>query len=429
MEKEIKLKELDVRSKELTSKPEIKSKVSLPKFDENQDIEVFLTSFERLAELHKWPKEQWPVRLVPQLTGKALEAYSRMAITDSNSYDKIKRAILERFGLNPLEYRNKFRKSKQLPDETFKEYAIRVCRYFEHWKDSETDNSKLADLIIRDQLLSSCSFELQIYLQEKETKNVEDLVALANAHQLAHKNKEPRKQLYKPPMFRNQSREFYQNNDNSSTGGVSQASKVFEKRRCFVCDSEDHLIAKCPFKANNLERKETSDTKNKDKQGHGLIHSPTKHEINYRTVEIPFQGNQGNDVESVSLTNGLMISDGTIANNKVKVLRDTGCTTVFISEAFSREGKKTGKFQDVTLANGTTCRCPEVIIPVDTCYISGNVKALIMDNPFADLVIGNVGHVKVDQNKGIFQAVETRAIKDKRITEEAVQSKVERIEW
>ena len=107
-EKELKLKELDVRSKELTSKPEIKSKVSLPKLDENQDIEVFLTSFERLAELHKWPKEQWPVRLVPQLTGKALEAYSRMAITDSNSYDKIKMAILERFGLNPLEYRNKF---------------------------------------------------------------------------------------------------------------------------------------------------------------------------------------------------------------------------------------------------------------------------------------------------------------------------------
>ena len=59
-------------------------------------------------------------------------------------------------------------------------------------------------------------------------------------------------------------------------------------------------------------------------------------------------------------------------------------------------------------------------IPVDTCYISGNVKALIVDNPFADLVIGNVGHVKVDRNKGIFQAVETRAIKDKRLTEEAL---------
>ena len=108
-----------------------------------------------------------------------------MAITDSNSYDNIKRAVLERFGLNPIAYRNKFRTCKQLSDETFKEYAIRVCRYFKHWKDSEnveTDYIKLADLIIRDQLLSSCSIELQTNLQEKEPKTAEGLIALANAH-------------------------------------------------------------------------------------------------------------------------------------------------------------------------------------------------------------------------------------------------------
>lgn len=57
-EKEVKLKELEIRSKEINSRPgslELKPKVSLPKFDDKQDIEVFLTSFERLAELHKWP--------------------------------------------------------------------------------------------------------------------------------------------------------------------------------------------------------------------------------------------------------------------------------------------------------------------------------------------------------------------------------------
>ena len=48
-----------------------------------------------------------------------------------------------------------------------------------------------------------------------------------------------------------------------------------------------------------------------------------------------------------------------------------------------------------------------------------------MDNPFADLVIGNVGHIKSEQHIGTFQAVETRAIKEKRLAEEAVQSKVE----
>ena len=216
-DKEIKLKELEIKALEIDKKPaasEIKPKVALPKYDQHQDIEVFLTSFERLAELHKWPKEDWPIRLVPQLSGKALEAYSRMSVPDSKSYEKIKRAIFERFGLNPMEYRDKFRNTKQLGDETFKEYAIPVSRYFEHWKDSEeveNDYFKLTDLIIRDQLLYNCSSELQTYLQEKEPKSLSDLVALANAYQLAHKNKETKK-FYRPPHLRYQNRE-YEGND------------------------------------------------------------------------------------------------------------------------------------------------------------------------------------------------------------------------
>ena len=38
------------------SSADIKVKVKLPKFVEGQDVEVFLTSFERLATVHNWPK-------------------------------------------------------------------------------------------------------------------------------------------------------------------------------------------------------------------------------------------------------------------------------------------------------------------------------------------------------------------------------------
>ena len=44
-----------------------------------------------------------------------------------------------------------------------------------------------------------------------------------------------------------------------------------------------------------------------------------------------------------------------------------------------------------------------------------------MNNPFADLVIGNVGHIQNENNKDSFQAVETRALKQKREKEEIVQ--------
>ena len=69
----------------------VKPKVHIPKFNEGDDIEVYLKSFEKLAESYKWDESEWAIRLVPQLTGKALEAYSRMSATDSSNFIKVKK--------------------------------------------------------------------------------------------------------------------------------------------------------------------------------------------------------------------------------------------------------------------------------------------------------------------------------------------------
>ena len=117
----------------------------------------------------------------------------------------------------------------------------------------------------------------------------------------------------------------------------------------------------------------------------------------------------------------MIISDGKILDTDVKVLRDTGCTTIFVSEYLSKKGEKTGNFQNVTLADGSCCKCPEIIIQIETKYISGEVKALIMNNPFADLVIENVGHIQKCETNDSFQAVKTRAMKETREKIEMVQ--------
>ena len=77
IEKEIRLKELEIKEKEvslgtnsLAEMSKTKPKVQLPKFSEGEDIEVFLTSFGKLAISYKWVKSEWAIRLVPQLIGK-----------------------------------------------------------------------------------------------------------------------------------------------------------------------------------------------------------------------------------------------------------------------------------------------------------------------------------------------------------------------
>jgi hypothetical protein len=115
-EREVKLKELEIRDKEvLTGGKEVKvtdRQPKLPKFVEGQDPDVFLKSFERLVTLHKFRKPEWAVRLVPLLSGKALEAYSRLH-DECNDYEKIKTGISIRYELTAEAYRDKFRLSRQ----------------------------------------------------------------------------------------------------------------------------------------------------------------------------------------------------------------------------------------------------------------------------------------------------------------------------
>ena len=42
----------------------------LQKLTETEDIEHFLTMFERVANAYKWPDDVWVLRLAPLLTGK-----------------------------------------------------------------------------------------------------------------------------------------------------------------------------------------------------------------------------------------------------------------------------------------------------------------------------------------------------------------------
>ena len=167
----------------------VRTQIKFPKFVEGQDPDIFLRSFEKLALLHKWDKSQWAVRLVPLLSGKALEAYSRVSDADSGNYDAIKLAILKRYELTAEAYREKFRGSKQLKDESFKDFVVRTEGYLKHWCIRENiglDFEKLYDLFMREQLLMLASKDLRLWVNEHKPCTVDQVVELAESYQTAH---------------------------------------------------------------------------------------------------------------------------------------------------------------------------------------------------------------------------------------------------
>ncbi|XP_065939370.1 uncharacterized protein [Magallana gigas] len=301
---EVRMKELELQEREMREREtnpvamverEAKHEVKfiLPKYVEGEDIDVFLRSFERLATLHKWQKAEWALRLIPQLTGKALDTYARLGEVEANDYDVIKNAILKRYNLTASTYKDKFRGCKQFSSETFREFSSRATNYFDHW----------------------CQME-------KVPKN-------------------------SSPGF---------NDKGQPSQGYTGKDKA------------------------------------------GLIHSPTISRKGV-AVELPVIVDEKKSVIE-------------------SVIRQSGLRIETVSDRFVSDDDKTGVTSDVTLANGNSQRCPEVWIQVDTPYVKGKVVALVMNSPFADLIVGNFTRVDIPVERStspvnpddeMCQAVETRA--------------------
>ncbi|MGL5500949.1 MAG: hypothetical protein ACRDCK_07355, partial [Plesiomonas shigelloides] len=63
--------------------------VPLNKMGPQDDPEVFIDLFERSAEACGWPKADWPVRLIPLLSGEAQVAAQQLPVQNLLVYDDL----------------------------------------------------------------------------------------------------------------------------------------------------------------------------------------------------------------------------------------------------------------------------------------------------------------------------------------------------
>ncbi len=83
--------------------------VPLMRMGPHDDPEAFVDLFEKTAEACGWARTQWPVRLIPLLTGEAQVAAQQLPVTNLLAYEDLQRAILQRVGRNPEQHRQRFR--------------------------------------------------------------------------------------------------------------------------------------------------------------------------------------------------------------------------------------------------------------------------------------------------------------------------------
>jgi len=93
----------------------------------------------------------------------------------------------------------------------------------------------------------------------------------------------------------------------------------------------------------------------------------------------------------------------------VRVLRDTGCSTVVVRRSLIPDENLTGQEERCVLIDGTVRRTPVAQVFIDTPYFSGTTTDVCMKNALYDVIIGNIPGATDPTTSHPASAVQTRS--------------------
>ena len=157
------------------------------KLSEQDDIESYLTTFERIMRAYEVKEERWVVKLAPQLTGKAQQAYAAMKVEDAGTYRLLKEAILRRYDISEETHRQRFRDAERKDSESVSELAVRITDLFLKWTKSCKSIDEIRDLMVMEQLLHTLPSEIKVWVTERKPKTSTEAAEMSDNYLRARK--------------------------------------------------------------------------------------------------------------------------------------------------------------------------------------------------------------------------------------------------
>jgi hypothetical protein len=146
--------------------------IVLTKVTEKDDIEAYLTTFERMMRAYDIGRERWAFMLAPQLTGKAQQAYASLSADDAGDYCQLKDATLRRYDINAETYRRRFRSPVKKEEEIYRELSTRLVDLFNKWTRECGSMEELKQVLVIEQLVNTLPSDVRVWVRERKPRTV-----------------------------------------------------------------------------------------------------------------------------------------------------------------------------------------------------------------------------------------------------------------
>ena len=362
-------------------------KPKLSKFDEEKDdMDTYLQRYERFAKTQKWKNDELVANLSPLLTGKGLEVYTSMPDDDVDNYEQLKITLLKRYQLTEEGFRRRFREGKVDKGETVYQFVARLRRYFRRWVELsgvERTYEAFEDLLVQEQYITTCGQELAIFLRERVPKDVKEMTRLAEQYIEARDIKDGSDSKLESEA------EGACNEPISAEylNHIPENQSPYPRRRqCYICNRWNHVAKDCYYREfpshSIMHHNDSMSNQNQQEQvEHRESNEHHNQQLGLSVIEV--------NEPAAKPANETFVQEGLVNNKKVKVLRDTGCTTVAVKTSLVLDHQFTGKETSCILIDGTHRRFPLARIHVDTPYYTGEVEDMVMNEPMYELILGN----------------------------------------
>lgn len=385
------------------------SKVTLPEYDESkEDIEAYLTKFERFAEDLKWDKATWARRVSTKLNVKATTLIGDMSKEDARDYQLVKKELLRGFQCTAESYREKFRAAKRKNEETFSTFVSRITRYLYSWMDlagKKKQYDDLFDLVLLEQLLTGIPQSVVTFIRQSKATTVAESVEHAQCFVDARPGFDS--------SLRNGKKHDQKKADSPNTGGTAvqysqgrgekvevkcrvcggghfarncpkaEATKAGRERdlshvRCYRCRKFGHLKKNCPevplIRCTNPEEPDGEGVfLAEGKKARYEIHSGLCGKCDRRT--------QGETFDMTARVNGQV----------VVAIRDTGSPMLCVSADLIDPATYTARTREVSGVFGEhgAVQAPIAIVKLESSVFVGDVEAVAIRNMAIPVLIGN----------------------------------------